>query len=261
MVALDAATGVRDTGALKPAQVKITGPAGLRAAAMVTEGVNNGGGGGIGADAGGSTTDPATAPAAAAAYDGNGGPVADGAPDTAVAMAVETTVNGHRSSQAEARMDGLLVGTNGNQITGATATGDDSPTGGHRQHAENGDAESALPHPGASLVMLPTPAGKVKAKEYGARDLSEDDDILCDVLIDNALGFQTHKMAENYSRIKVMPDELDAVMWQMGVDSDVDKVFSNFDIIVARIPSLASTNAVSTVPFPVVYTTLLDTSC
>ena len=32
-------------------------------------------------------------------------------------------------------------------------------------------------------------------------------------------------MAENYSRVNVMPDELDAVMWQMEVDSDIDKAY------------------------------------
>ena len=162
MVALDTANG-RDSNAIKPAR-KITGPDTLRAAA----------GAGAGAGGGGRTMNPAISPAVFNG-DGNGGPVPDAVPGAAVAMAVEPSVNGHRDSQASPRL-----GTNGT----VAGTGDDRPTGGQPQpqpqHAGNGsEATSPLIGANGALLAVPsTPAGKVKAKEYGARDLYNDFDII-----------------------------------------------------------------------------------
>ena len=56
-------------------------------------------------------------------------------------------------------------------------------------------------------------------------DLAADDDILSDVLIDSALGFQTHKCARTHTRTRVDLARLEDVMLQLACDDDVEAAF------------------------------------
>eukprot|EP00729_Bicosta_minor_P020639 gene20639-24298_t len=60
---------------------------------------------------------------------------------------------------------------------------------------------------------------------YSATELAIDDDILTGVLMDSALGFQTHKMGKDYKRINVDLTKLEMVMLQLEQDCDVDRAF------------------------------------
>jgi hypothetical protein len=66
---------------------------------------------------------------------------------------------------------------------------------------------------------------------YPARDLGLDDDILNDVLIDNVLGFETHKMAHQHRPLPVDRQRLEETMLRLGFDANVfgcfDRIFGD----------------------------------
>jgi hypothetical protein len=84
--------------------------------------------------------------------------------------------------------------------------------------AAGAGASSAAPEPVRKLT-------KSMTTYDSAADLATDDDILCDVFVDNALGFQTHKMQKDYQRIDVDRVKLEEAMLLLGADNDVDKAF------------------------------------
>lgn len=96
---------------------------------------------------------------------------------------------------------------------------------------------------GVSNSSTSVRAKKVSAVTYeAASDLAHDDDILCDVFVDTALGFQTHKMALSYARIDFDVIKLEEVMLEMGCDHDVSRaftrIFGNSDTAVIQRDSL-----------------------
>lgn len=64
---------------------------------------------------------------------------------------------------------------------------------------------------------------------YGARALGFDDDLLSALLVDTALGFETHKMAADPPRLAVDRRRLEAAMLRLGADGHVlgcyDRIF------------------------------------
>lgn len=108
--------------------------------------------------------------------------------------------------------------------------GDDD--GSRSSSSEDGDDEDdsgsagsdrAAPARRTSATGARAAAGEAQSS---ATELGMDDDIVTDVLMDNALGFQTHKTAKHHARIPVDLARLEAVMLQLGCDHNIDRAFT-----------------------------------
>lgn len=62
-------------------------------------------------------------------------------------------------------------------------------------------------------------------REYCASDLGNDDDLLTDVFIDTALGFETHKMNPAYKRAVINRTLLEIVMLRLSWEASIQNAF------------------------------------
>ena len=84
----------------------------------------------------------------------------------------------------------------------------------------------------ASTAATPSASSRRRARstrkselDYKAQHLGHDDDLLTDVFVDTALGFQTHKMDEAYQRAAIDLQLLEQTMLRLAWEQDTERTF------------------------------------
>eukprot|EP00037_Helgoeca_nana_P029372 m.350026 g.350026 ORF g.350026 m.350026 type:complete len:894 (-) comp27961_c1_seq1:292-2973(-) len=182
------------------------------------------------------TKPPPQAPCPPTAVDPRGAATATPRADSMEIDAATTgaAINGVNGAEASSPSSDQPT-TNGPKTTtgeGAAPDTDTATDTGVAPLAATSEATAAPPtstsEPGAAAAAAAEPPGPKKPTKSmttydSAADLAMDDDILCDIFVDNALGFQTHKMQKDYQRIDIDTIVLEEIMMGMGADRDVDK--------------------------------------
>jgi hypothetical protein len=77
----------------------------------------------------------------------------------------------------------------------------------------------------AAANAAPRRGRRPQDEAYKAQELGLDDDVCSGVLVDQALGFTTHKMDAGYAPLQIDRAALEAAMLRLGLDGNVQAAY------------------------------------